>query len=539
MCEKDDEKDEDDSADMGKSATENKETGFGDAKKAIDKDTIARREKQLKEGKEQFDRGERKAVPLADYVETQRGAGAGADGDVVAKDKQRQGEAKTYSWWSVERCQKKNVPDVSTACVGDGSQADKDDPAREIVGDIALTEPSSVDELVKELKFFNVDVSKFGKGSAKTVEGLYHELETMECRLMLRGKQLIRVVDLVVLRIKTPSGKILVEQSQKFPDGRDRACNRLPAKMRQAGASGIEIAKSEISKLLANELGTSTDVIKVDIKLDDPTQETSSYLQTSQSYPGLEAVYRKTFFEATVNEKADASKLKKLGLMGETAFTTNMQDGTISTWQWYTPDDIKKNDVNASAPIKVLSEFENFTPLKEASWTEATITKQLNKHKIDTAKFGTGKARSIKDLAQETGTGETRLYSNGKEMRRYLDILVVKIKNNDAYLVETGHSFGSGQSKEKMQLPATKVRPFEDKVWAVRRLLGEVDIPYASSKIMFGPRRIETQESPSYPGITTVYLKQVVEVTLSEIDVMNLIGDDMGVAKWFAHTKVR
>jgi hypothetical protein len=253
----------------------------------------------------------------------------------------------------------------------------------------------------------------------------------------------------------------------------------------------------------------------------------------------LEGVYRKTFFEATVNPKADASKLKKLGLMGETAFTTNMQDGTVSTWQWYTPDDIKKNDVNASAPIKVLSEFENFTPLKEVSWTEETIKKQLKTHNIDMAKFGCGKARSIKDLAQETGTGETRLYSNGKEMRRYLDILVVKIKNNDAYLVETGHSFGSGQSKEKLQFPATKVRPFEDKVWAVRRLLGEVDIPYASSKIMFGPRRIETQESPSYPGITTVYLKQVVEVTLSEIDVMNLNGDDMGVAKWFAHSKVR
>jgi len=392
-------------------------------------------------------------------------------------------------------------------------------------------------ELVKELKYFNVDVSKFGQGSAKTVEGLYHELESMECRLMLRNNKLIRIVDLICLRIKTPSGKILVEQSQKFKDGRDRVCNRLPAKMRQAGASGIEKARSEISHLLANELGTSTDVIKVDIKLDDPTQETSSYIQTSQSYPGLEAVYRKTFFEATVNSQADANKLKRLGLMGETSFTTSIEDGTISTWQWYTADEIKKNNVNASAPKKNLSEFENFTPLSSPSWTEESMKAQLRKHNIDTSKFGSGKARSIKDLAQETGTGETRLYSNGKEIRRYLDILVVKIKNREAYLIETGHNFGSGQSRSTNQFPATKVRPFEDKVWAVRRLLGEVDIPYASSKIMFGPRRIETQESPSYPGIITVYLKQVVEVTLSEIDVENLVGDDMGTAKWFAHSR--
>lgn len=77
------------------------------------------------------------------------------------------------------------------------------------------------------------------------------------------------------------------------------------------------------------------------------------------------------------------------------------------------------------------------------------------------------------------------------------------------------------------------MRPFEDKVWAVRRLLGEVDIPYSSSKIIFGPRRVEKQESPSYPGVITVYLKQVVEVQLMEIDVANLGGTDMGKDKWF------
>jgi len=115
-----------------------------------------------------------------------------------------------------------------------------------------------------------------------------------------------------------------------------------------------------------------------------------------------------------------------------------------------------------------------------------------------------------------------------------LEILVVKIKNPmQAVLVETGHTFGKGQKREKMALPATKVRPFEDKVWAVRRLLSEVDIPYSSSKIIFGPTRVEKSESPSYPGITTVYVKQVVEVQLLAIDVNNLDGDDVGRDKWF------
>merc|ERR1719159_2180120 len=97
-------------------------------------------------------------------------------------------------------------------------------------------------------------------------------------------------------------------------------------------------------------------------------------------------------------------------------------------------------------------------------------------------------------FVQETNTGETRLYSNGKEIRRQLELLIVKIRNPvGAYLVETGHSFG-GQSRQKNAFPATKIRPFEDKVWAVRRLLGEVDIPYSSSTIIFGPRRVEMSE---------------------------------------------
>jgi serine/threonine protein kinase len=514
--------------------------GFGQSKKALDPETLRRRADALTDAQDRFNRGEKNCVSMEEQLAKAKNApqNDSSDADVVAKDKQRQGEAKTYSWWSVERCQELKVPDVETDCKSAG-QINEDDPAQEGPGDIALTEPSTVKDLREELLAFKVDVSKFGKGDAKTLEQLFHEIESMECRLMLRANKVIRVVDLMALRVRTPTAKILVEQSQKFPDGRDRTCNRLPAVMRQAGASGLATAKSEIERLLKNELSTTPDVIQVNLRLDDPSQESNSKKQDSQSYPGLDSVYRKTFFEASVNGKADPSKLKKLGLVGsdEASFKTTQQDGSVSTWQWYNVDEIKKNEVDVSAPKKMLSDFENYAPISVAAWTEDQMKNQLTKHKIDMKKFGTGKARSIRELAEETSTGETRFYSNGTQMRRYLEILVVKIKNSyGGYLIETGHSFGKGQSSSKNQFPATKVRPYEDKVWAVRRLLGEVDIPYSSSKIQFGPRRVETQESPSYPGITTVYLKQVVEVSLNEIDLNNLNNADV-TAKWFAHGK--
>jgi len=118
MCEKDDQKDDGDGPDgLGGKADTDAGTGFGDAKKVVDKETIERREKQLKEQKERFDRGERDTVPLEDHVQSQKGA-LGADGDVVAKDKQRIGEAKMYSWWSLDRCAKK-LCQMSRLCVSE------------------------------------------------------------------------------------------------------------------------------------------------------------------------------------------------------------------------------------------------------------------------------------------------------------------------------------------------------------------------------------------------------------------------------------
>jgi serine/threonine protein kinase len=530
-----DDDDDDQKGTVGGDGDKDAGMNFGDSKLAVPADVLERRQRNLNDSAEAFERGDRNCMSMQELVDREKNGGA-EDGDVVAKDKQRTGEAKNYSWWSEQRCKEKSVPDVNTNCLerSNGTENDADsDPAREQAGDLAFTEPSTVEELSEQLKAFKVDISKFGTGSSKTLESLFHELEAQECRMLLRGEEIIRVVDLLALRIKTKSSKYLIESEQTFKDGRTRSVNRLPAVMRQAGGSGLDRAKQEIKRLLASELNSTPDVIQVAIKVEDPQQEQTSYKQTSQSYPGLTTVYRKTFFDATVKESAPPAQLLKLGLPDETCFKTEL-DGEFTSFKWATEEELENSKVVVRAPQKKMAEFEGFKPLICPSWTEEKLGDSLKQHRIDTSKFGVGTARSIKEFVEETNTGETRLFSNGSELRRHLDILIVKIKNPiGAYLIETGHSFGKGQTRQKNAFPATKVRPFEDKVWAVRRLLGEVDIPYSSSKIIFGPRRIEKQESPSYPGVITVYLKQVVEVQLMEIDVANLGGTDLGKDKWF------
>lgn len=513
---------------------------FGQIKKVVPAEVEERRKKALEDGNNAFLRGERVARPLGPTDDA--GGGGTANADVVAKGKQRQGEAKSYSWWAEERCIQKNVPDINTKCNTNSVNVDLDDPAREQAGDIALTEPANVRELQDLLVHYDVDVSKFGVGKAKSLDQLLHELETHECRMLLRNRKAIRVVDLMVLRLKSPSGKYLIEVNQKMSNGTNRDVQRLPAVMRKAGGSGIEMARSEVARLLQQELNTTVKVVNVSLNVVDSMQDAVSSVETSASYPGLDSVYRRSFFNATVNKVASPAELKKLGLSqaDETSFKTTLDNGDCTTFEWWPAPKCEEYKLQIVPKKTILPEMDGFTSLSDGTWTEDKLTVALRNHNIDTKLFGQGSARSIKDFVTETNSGETRLYSKGTELRRYLDILIVKIKNSyGGYLVETGHSFGSGQKKQRNAFPATKVRPFEDKVWAVRRLLGEVDIPYASSKITFGPMRVEKQESPSYPGVLTVYFKQIVEVELQEIDVQNMdaLGGD-GAHKWFQHGAV-
>jgi len=76
----------------------------------------------------------------------------------------------------VQRCQEKKVPDIETDCEKTDGKTNEEDPAHEQAGDMALTEPTDVNDLTEQLKAFNVDTSAFGKGSAKTLQSLFNEM---------------------------------------------------------------------------------------------------------------------------------------------------------------------------------------------------------------------------------------------------------------------------------------------------------------------------------------------------------------------------
>merc|ERR1712060_590850 len=97
--------------------------------------------------------------------------------------------------------------------------------------------PIGLDE--EELHTFfvtsNVDVSKFGKDGVKTLSEFSDELFQGEAALVRRpdGK-IIRVVDVLILKVSRSDGSIIVEVEEQYANGSKKELKRLPAVKRRA-----------------------------------------------------------------------------------------------------------------------------------------------------------------------------------------------------------------------------------------------------------------------------------------------------------------
>ncbi|CAE7398425.1 unnamed protein product [Symbiodinium natans] len=132
----------------------------------------------------------------------------------VVADKIVQGGKASYEWMSQDQVKGDRLLDFDNM-----STAPKDDPM-----DLAMFRKTLVEH--------QIDPNVFGVAKAKGLDQLAKEVETGASRLMLdaqQHKKLVRVVDVVVLKLRPSDGsRLLVEFKEKFPDGRERETLRLP-----------------------------------------------------------------------------------------------------------------------------------------------------------------------------------------------------------------------------------------------------------------------------------------------------------------------
>lgn len=153
---------------------------------------------------------------------------------------------------------------------------------------------------------------------------------------------------------------------------------------------------------------------------------------------------------------------------------------------------------------------------------EEQLVALLQKHAIDTTRFGTGSAKTLTHLLAEIVCGETLLVEVDGRLVRRVSVLGVDvfadIDCSRVHLVEDRQVFTDGRERRR-KMPTSiseKLHQGEDVLAAVTRALGEeIGI---SKFLLLTPiphPRTEPEDSPSYPGILSEYTKYEVDVLIA------------------------
>lgn len=205
------------------------------------------------------------------------------------------GDTRSWSWWSKQQCDTENI--TMNGQVGNDFHFTRATPID--------SKAEWTEELLTEtLTQGKVNVSAYGTGTAYSLESFTKELNNGAASLMhgVNG-ELLRVVDVVTVRINSSSGLVLLESKSKLPDGRVLVRNRLPGTKRLPTENVWQTAQRMIDTLLPN--------IKEGTVLKIGQEETQNIAQESASYPGVQTVYRKTFVHADYTRQPTEAEAAK------------------------------------------------------------------------------------------------------------------------------------------------------------------------------------------------------------------------------------
>jgi hypothetical protein len=415
-------------------------------------------------------------------------------------DKHQAGSTLKFEWWDDAKVQSSGI--LKFDGVKKSQAADNDfGKSPELVG--------------KMLQENNIDISRFGKGEAKSLLTLANEVASGAARLMLDAtehKKLVRVVDVVLLRIysdqKKEKAKVLIETAEQYPDGRKRNIARLPGTKKEPHESSKETA----DRILKEMMGMGDCKISFDYDEKEVYEEENE----SPSYPGVKTVYRKEIVEGHV-VATDKDILSKVGLPAGNNWNFEDKKKNTKYFSWMTD----KAAIAKGAKLRPEgSEEVSGLVAAPIGLNEEDLTKYLKNHAVDTTQFGGKNSRSLKEFSTELIKGESSLMEDesGKVMR-VVDLIIMKIVNPGTMdvLVQTEQSF-SDQTKNMLnRLPGAKRRPDENQFLTARRLLRK-QLKIDENNCVLDAKNVqyyeEEKSSQAFPGIRTVYRKRLIQANL-------------------------
>lgn len=144
------------------------------------------------------------------------------------------------------------------------------------------------------------------------------------------------------------------------------------------------------------------------------------------------------------------------------------------------------------------------------------LEKWLARRGIDTSAWGTGDAKSVKNLWYELQEGDIVLQDN--PLLRLVHVVQVMIRRQNKILIEAMQEFGDGSRRYRNQPPSEKMKSSESPTDAARRCLweelgvNETDVAFDQSSY----KQVQAQaDSPSYPGLPTQYTFHLIEAVVA------------------------
>jgi len=412
-------------------------------------------------------------------------------------DKQAQNSVFRYEWWPEQKACDVLEMD-QTAEIGITPSTDFQD--------------TSVPVITQMLRKHGIDVKQFGQGRAHTIQKFADELETGKSVLMLDAanhRKLVRVVDLVCLRIYSPRGQYLIDCGEELKDGREIGFHRLP---------GLKKLPYENSKQTATRLlrmiGEAVGQVDIDWECPEMFEEE----ELSQSYPGVFTVYRKEILNGAAGTGGGGKTIRWSEAM-KVDLSGHDENVNSRSFKWMTPAKCKAAGVILKAPATAQDRGDCLVQ-GDIGLNAKDLRKFLTAAKIDVSKFGQDNAKSIEDVAAELQKGECSLATHPDGgVVRVVDVVLLKMEDSTRtmVLVQAQKSFPDGKVVLLNRLPGMKRRPDESHFITARKIVArQLKIP--ENYVVINAAKVavkeEVTESLAYPGLSTVYRKRVISAQL-------------------------
>lgn len=153
------------------------------------------------------------------------------------------------------------------------------------------------------------------------------------------------------------------------------------------------------------------------------------------------------------------------------------------------------------------------------------VGKMLQDYDIDIAKFGICEAKTLEELASEVQNGSARLMLDAtthKKLVRVVDVVLLRLYSShkkDRLLIEVAEKYPDGRRRSASRLPGSKKCPHENsQETAIRIMKDLLGMSADGAHLIFEHKEVyeEEMDSPSFPGVRTVYRKEILEGCLKE-----------------------